>query len=154
MVFFTVMIFLMNLYQSAPTVLMIRPSSPVHTEVRWCVGMLFISVMAFIKTVMMAVMKILLPVATAISVQTMNLCHMPCAGTAAPVLQQTFVVMVLGLTALMVLMNLTHIPIVTIAQRRAISPAQVFLGIVESSVTARQHAQINGMKYSPSASLT
>ena len=76
-----------------------------------------------------------------------------CVGTAAPVLVHLAVVVV-EFSAAMALMNQTHILIVTIARRRAICPAQVFLGTVESSVMAMQRVQINGMNCFPYANLS
>ena len=58
------------------------------------------------------------------------------------------------LTAVMALMNQTHTQIAIFVKRRALCPAQVFLIIVESSVMAMHHVQINGTNYSLYANLT
>ena len=100
---------------------------------------------------MMALIKILL-LATTAACQAI-LVTVPCAGMAARVFIQTPVVIMI-LIVLMALMNLTHIPSVTTAQRRGVCPAQVFLGTVESSVMAVQPVQISGTNYSPFVNLT
>ena len=61
---------------------------------------------------------------------------------------------VMILIVLMALMSLTHILSVTIAQRRGVCPAQVFLETVESCVTAFPPVRISGTNYSLSANLT
>ena len=79
-----------------------------------------------------------------------------CAGTAAHVLhgRPAGCVVFMTLIVLMVLMNLTHILIVTFAKMRAVCSAKVFLIIVERSVMDMHHVQINGTNYSLYANLT
>ena len=97
---------------------------------------------------MIAVIKILLFATTAVN-QACTVTS-PCAGTAAHVSERwTFVIV--ELSAVMVLMNQTHILIEIIAQRRTVCPAQVILGTVESSVMAVPPVQISGTNYSPPA---
>ena len=113
---------------------------------------MFISVVDNLLFVTMAVTKILLYVVIAANQACMV--TMPCAGTAARVLLiQSLIrcchnVVIVTLIAVMVLMNLTHILSVIIAQRRAIYPAQVFLGTVENFVMAMPRVQTSGMNYS------
>ena len=105
---------------------------------------------------MMEVMKTLLFATTAAN-QALPV-PVLCAGTAAHVLlrQPAGAVVLMALIVLMVLMNLTltHILIVTFAKMRAVCSAQVFLIIVESSLMAMHHVQINGTNYSLYANLT
>ena len=109
-----------------------------------------ISVVAMSLYVMISVMKMLLLAATAVNqVYTVTV---PCAR-ALLLLLCTNIVVALELIALMALMNLTHILSVIIAQRRALSPVQVFLGTVESSVMPVPHVQISGTNYFPPANL-
>ena len=106
---------------------------------------------------MIAVIKILLLATTAVN-QASGV-TVPCAGTAAHVLliqsliRCCHIVVMVTLIAVMALMNLTHIPSVIIAQRRAIYPAQVFLGTVENFVMAMPSVQTSGMNYSPPVDL-
>ena len=97
---------------------------------------------------MMEVTMIPPPVATALTVQTMQ-----CAGTAAAVLIRYSDVSV-EVNALMALMSLTHIHIVIIAQKRALCPAQVFLETVANSVMVFQPVRISGTNYSQLVNLT
>ena len=107
-----------------------------------------LDVMVAVNGVMMAVIKILLPVATALADQTV-----PFAGTAIRVLRQNTVVMA-SFTAVMALMNLTHILNVIIAQRKVVCPVQAFLATVESFVMASQRVQISGTSYFPPVDLS
>ena len=93
---------------------------------------------------MMALIKTLLPVGTALVGQTM-----PCAGMATPVLVLIRIIVMVKLTAVMALMSQTRIPYVTIAQRRGVHLVQVFLGTVENFVMAMPRVQTSGMNYSP-----
>ena len=153
MVISIVLITPMNLYQSALIVLRIPLSSPANTVVRWCVSAkIIISVLVVVGGtaiyVMMVVIKILL-LATTAACQAIMV-TVPCAGMAARVFIPTPVV-IMFLIVVMALINLTHFLSVTFAQRRGVCPAQVFLGTVESFVTAVPPVQISGTNYSPPA---
>ena len=97
--------------------------------------------MAFIL-VMMAAMKIPLPVTTATS-QTV-----PCVGMEVSVLKLSVFVMVIQPVVQTALMNQIPGRNAHIAQRRATFPAQVFLIFVQSFVIERQLVQISGMNSS------
>ena len=92
--------------------------------------------------VMMVVMKIHLSVTTATAQA------LPCAGTAACVLGKVRLAGVLS-PVLTDLMNPMFTPVATIAQRRALYPAQVFLGTVQRYATASPRAQTDGTSFFP-----
>ena len=72
-----------------------------------------------------------------------------CAGTVASVFKQSGLVTVVLLPVLTDLINLILIPIAHFAQKRALCPAQVFLGTVQRCVTAGPRAQTCGMSFFP-----
>ena len=71
---------------------------------------------------------------------------------AADVLVQIWLVAVLS-TVMTDLMNLISILIAHSAQKRALCPAQAFLGTVQRCATANPRAQTAGMSFSPLAHL-
>ena len=91
---------------------------------------------------MMAAMNIRLSVTTA------HVQALPCAGMAAGVLGESRLVTVMA-PVLTDPMNLILIPIALYAQKRALCPAQVFLGIVQRCVTDDPSAQTIGMSFFP-----
>ena len=91
---------------------------------------------------MISAMKIRLSVTTAPAQA------LPCAGMAAGVIRKNTLVTVM-FTVLTAPMNLIFIPIAHFAQKRALCPAQVFLGIVQRCATAGPRAQTDGMSFFP-----
>ena len=98
--------------------------------------------MAICNFAMVPAMKIRLSVTTAPSQA------LPCAGMAAGVLGQSRLAIVM-LPVLTAPMNPILIPIALFAQKRALCPAQVFLGTVQRYATAGPRAQTAGMSFFP-----
>ena len=71
-----------------------------------------------------------------------------CAAMAACVLAESGLVTVMS-SVMTDLMNLIFIPIALFAQKRALCPAQVFLGTVQRCATAGPRAQTDGMSFFP-----